>query len=75
MYSRLVVMEKFHPEALHIVKQGLEETGTGKAFRRLRRSMDLCVSDIVKELAVGKQVYHSPAGSGAANWEDFLVSN
>lgn len=73
-YSSLVVMERFEPEALNIIKQGLEETATGKAFRRLRRSMDLCVADIVKELAVGKQEYHSPAGSGAASWEDFLVS-
>lgn len=72
-YSSLVVMERYQPEALEIVKSGLDETGTGKAFRRLRRSIDLCVADIVKELAVGKQVYHSPVGSGAATWEDFLV--
>lgn len=32
---------------------------------------DLAISDIVKELAVGKQEYHSPAPG--ASWDDFLV--
>lgn len=29
-------MEKFEPAALEIIKRGLEETATGKAFKKLR---------------------------------------
>lgn len=69
-YSSLIVMEKFEPDALEVIKRGLEETSTGRAFKKLRLGFDLSISDIVKELAVGKQVYHSPAPG--ASWDDFL---
>ncbi|KAI5481791.1 hypothetical protein MNV49_000068 [Pseudohyphozyma bogoriensis] len=70
-HSSLIAIEKFDPATMRLIKTELLESGTSKAFARLRRGFDLSIADIVKELAVGKQVYHSPA-PGSRSWEDFL---
>lgn len=71
-YSSLTVMERFEPAGLALIKHQLDETATGKSFHKLRRGFDLTVADIVEELAVGGQVYHSPAPETYGSWDDFL---
>lgn len=36
-YSSLIVMERFEPQALEVIKKGLSDTTAGKAFNKLRR--------------------------------------
>lgn len=70
--SSLNVMERFEPAGLALIKHQLDQTATGKSFNKLRRGFDLSVADIVEELAVGGQVYHSPAPEAYGSWDDFL---
>ncbi|KAM0753235.1 hypothetical protein T439DRAFT_323872 [Meredithblackwellia eburnea MCA 4105] len=70
-YSSLVAMERYDPATLELIKVELVDSGAGKAFNRLRRGADLAFQDIVKELAVGKYEFSSPA-PGSRSWNDFV---
>ncbi|KAL8293775.1 hypothetical protein RQP46_000476 [Phenoliferia psychrophenolica] len=70
-YSSLVALERHDPASLEVIRKEILDDSTARAFSKLRRGTDLAIADIVKEFAVGKLTYHSPA-PGSRSWDDFV---